>query len=169
MSPGPNPGPVTHHHQPIEQPPTARGRRTPGGQRAASEAAGGPTHSQPLTAAPTANSQSQDDALKAYGELLELQAVRYPSDPARASCARADTFKLIGNVYVAMRMFNRCVRALRFMLLPPVVRASLLFAAAGPAVQHRSFDSAPCICVAGWGGPRVHCLRGMGSGAGVWG
>lgn len=50
-----------------------------------------------------------DDALKAYNELLELQAERYADDTPRAAVARAECFKLVGDVYVAKRQFNRRV------------------------------------------------------------
>jgi len=48
-----------------------------------------------------------DDALKTYNELLELQTQRYPDDSAKQAVAKAETLKLIGNVYVAKRHFNR--------------------------------------------------------------
>lgn len=50
-----------------------------------------------------------DDALKAYKALMELQAQRYEGDTPRSAVARAEGLKLVGDVYVAKRQFNRWV------------------------------------------------------------
>jgi hypothetical protein len=49
----------------------------------------------------------QDEALEVYNSLLELQAGRYPGETSRLAVARGECFKLVGDVYVAKRQFNR--------------------------------------------------------------
>ncbi len=58
-------------------------------------------------ARPPARRPAQDEALEAYNALLELQAVRYEGESARLAVARGECFKLVGDVYVAKRQFNR--------------------------------------------------------------
>jgi hypothetical protein len=50
---------------------------------------------------------TQDEALEVYNSLLELQAGRYQGETARLAIARGECFKLVGDVYVAKRQFNR--------------------------------------------------------------
>jgi len=55
-------------------------------------------------------------ALSTYDALLDLQIQRFPDDGAKQAVARAETLKLIGNVYVAMRHWNRYDGMLNFIV-----------------------------------------------------
>jgi hypothetical protein len=46
-------------------------------------------------------------ALGAYNDLLELQAQRFLEGSAKYATSRAEALKLIGNVYVALRQWER--------------------------------------------------------------
>lgn len=49
-------------------------------------------------------------ALESYYKLLELQDQRYPDDPNKQLLLRAEALKLIGNVYIARRTWNKCAQ-----------------------------------------------------------
>ena len=46
-------------------------------------------------------------ALEAYAMLMTLQTERFPDDSAKQAAAQAEALKLIGNVRVAMREWER--------------------------------------------------------------
>lgn len=50
----------------------------------------------------------QDEALKSYGSLVKVQELRYENDTRRTALARAEAYKLQGDVYVAKRIYSRC-------------------------------------------------------------